>query len=106
MEKIEAANKLQNLGYFDNLVIDILSSVGIWVLCLPEGVKMKRAKNILLKKNSNLESLKPVCFFCRSKIEAGEIVLRKESGFYHRKCFNLLLNLTKNHVLWEKYKIS
>jgi len=50
----------------------------------------------------NAESMKPVCFFCKEKIEVGEIVFRKESGYYHRKCFNVLFKLTKSHVHWEK----
>jgi len=49
------------------------------------------------------QTSKPVCFFCCSEIQAGEeIVSRKESGFYHRKCFNLLLKLTSNQVNWNR----
>jgi hypothetical protein len=45
---------------------------------------------------------KPICFFCRSEIQAGEeIVSRHDSGFYHRKCFDLLFKLTSNQVNWN-----
>jgi hypothetical protein len=46
---------------------------------------------------------RPLCFFCLSEIRAGEeIVSRRESGFYHRKCFDLLLKLTSNQVNWNR----
>ena len=64
---------------------------------------MKTTETSLPKEiRSKGESLKPVCFFCEEKIKAGEIVFRKESGYYHRKCFNVLFKLTKSHVSWEK----
>jgi hypothetical protein len=55
------------------------------------------------KIKSYLRGLKPVCFFCCSEIQAGEeIVSRKETGFYHRKCFDFLLSLTSNQVNWDR----
>jgi hypothetical protein len=55
------------------------------------------------KVKSYLRSLKPVCFFCCSEIQAGEeIVSRNETGFYHRKCFDFLLRLTSNQVNWDR----
>lgn len=45
---------------------------------------------------------KPVCFFCDSFIETGEkIVSRKESGFYHRKCYDFLFTLKSSSINFE-----
>jgi hypothetical protein len=61
---------------------------------------MRKSKSILPKNiQAKCESMKPVCFFCKEEIKTGqEIVLRRESGFYHKKCFKLLFTLTSNHI--------
>jgi hypothetical protein len=60
------------------------------------GLKMQKVKSYLRRS-------KPVCFFCCSEIQPGEeIVSRKESGFYHRKCFDFLSRLTSNQVNWDR----
>jgi hypothetical protein len=64
---------------------------------------MTEVKNIFIEKLESIgESSKPICFFCKGEIKAGEIVARKESGFYHRKCFDLLFKITSNHINWKK----
>lgn len=56
-------------------------------------------KRIAEIKQSDHTHNKPVCFFCGSPIKSGEeIISRKETGFYHRKCYEFLFTLKSSSL--------
>ena len=48
-------------------------------------------------------NMKPVCFYCNSLIKAGEeVISRRNKGYYHRKCYDLLFTLKSTQVVLRK----
>ena len=44
-----------------------------------------------------------VCFFCESSLEAGEeVILSKNSNYYHRRCYDFLFTLKRSQIVSSK----